>query len=262
MNFCIEINRKEIEGNDLLSKLEKCVCVLYICIAIVLGGFAAYFKVTWIDVNSNTLMASKQNGSSFSNYYKKHGQVINTSTNLCIRQEANSESNISDYLYNGMTFDILDKSDNWYKIKYENVTGYVNSEYVEEYDEEPPNPTYSDIQDNPIFKNTLKVPKPIKVELTAYCNCSICSEAWGSETAMQTHTRVGVIAAPKEIPLKSKIYIPELKDYKDDCIFDVEDRGGAVVLKDDGTYIIDVWLPSHDQVIAFGRKKATVYLIQ
>lgn len=102
----------------------------------------------------------------------------------------------------------------------------------------------------------------IKAELTAYCNCAICSEAWGSQTAMQTHTRVGVVAAPKEISLGSKVYIPDLKGYKDDCMFNVEDRGGAVVVKSDGTYIIDVWLPTHEQVKEFGRKKTTVYLLK
>ena len=79
---------------------------------------------------------------------------------------------------------------------------------------------------------------------------------------MQTHTRVGTIAVPKNIPLGSKIYIPDLKDYKDDGIFDAEDRGGAVKVKSDGTYIIDVWLPTHEQVKEFGRKKTTVYLIK
>ena len=79
---------------------------------------------------------------------------------------------------------------------------------------------------------------------------------------MQTHTRVGVVAAPKDIPLGSKIYIPELKNYKEDRIFNVEDRGGAVVVKDDGTHIIDIWLPTHEQVNEFGRKKTMVYLIE
>jgi 3D (Asp-Asp-Asp) domain-containing protein len=102
----------------------------------------------------------------------------------------------------------------------------------------------------------------INAELTAYCNCDICSEEWGAQTAMQTHTRVGVVATPKEIPLGSEIYIPDLKGYKDDCMFNVEDRGGAVVVKSDGTYIIDVWLPTHEQVKEFGRKKTTVYLLK
>lgn len=102
---------------------------------------------------------------------------------------------------------------------------------------------------------------PINSELTAYCNCELCSEGWGGNTAMQTQTRIGVVAAPKEIQLGSKIYIPLLNDYTGDGIFDVEDRGGAVKIKDDGTYIIDVWLSNHDDVVQFGRKKCIIYLI-
>lgn len=112
-------------------------------------------------------------------------------------------------------------------------------------------------EEDEIIKNST----PIDAELTAYCNCKICSEAWGSQTAMQTHTRVGIIAVPKDISLGSKIYIPDLKDYKEDGIFEAEDRGGAVIVKNDGTHIIDVWLKTHEEVKEFGRKKAKVYLI-
>ena len=102
----------------------------------------------------------------------------------------------------------------------------------------------------------------IKAELTAYSDDPRSSEEWGSQTAMQTHTRVGVIAAPKNIPLGSKMYIPELKNYKADGMFDVEDRGGAIKVKADGTYVIDVWVPTHEEALEFGRKKTTIYLIE
>ena len=118
-----------------------------------------------------------------------------------------------------------------------------------------------DIQDNS-EDNLIKTSTPIKAELTAYCNCKICSEAWGSQTAMQTHTRVGIIAVPKDIPLGSKIYIPDLKSYNEDGIFNAEDRGGEVVVKSDGTHIIDIWLPTHEQVKEFGRKKTIDYLMK
>ncbi len=102
---------------------------------------------------------------------------------------------------------------------------------------------------------------PINAELTAYCNCEICSEQWGNNTAMMTKTRKGVVAAPEDIPMGSTLYIPELKSYKEDGLFSVEDRGGAVIVKEDGTYIIDVWLSNHDDVINFGRKKCIIYLV-
>lgn len=104
--------------------------------------------------------------------------------------------------------------------------------------------------------------KPIKAELTAYCNDPRCSDQWGSQTAMQTRTRLGVIAAPSNIPLGSKMYIPELANYKEDGMFDVEDRGGAIKIKKDGTYVIDVWVPTYKEAVKFGRKKTTIYLVE
>ena len=111
-------------------------------------------------------------------------------------------------------------------------------------------------------ENQNSVGIPIKAELTAYCNDPRCSEEWGSQTAMQTETRVGVIAAPSNISLGSKIYIPELKNYKADGMFDVEDRGGAIKVKEDGTYVIDVWVPTYEEAEEFGRKKTTIYLVE
>ena len=111
-------------------------------------------------------------------------------------------------------------------------------------------------------ENQNSVGIPIKAELTAYCNDPRCSEEWGSQTAMQTETRVGVIAAPSNISLGSKIYIPELKNYKADGMFNVEDRGGAIKVKEDGTYIIDVWVPTYEEAEEFGRKKTTIYLVE
>lgn len=169
------------EGNDLLSRLGKCVCITYICLAIVLGGVSAYFKFTIDNMNLKAMA-----------------------------QEDNNKNNDS-----------------------------------------------NNTEEDEMIKNAT----PIEAELTAYCNCKICSEAWGSQTAMQTHTRVGIIAVPKDIPLGSKIYIPDLKGYKEDGIFEAEDRGDAVIVKNDGTHIIDIWLKTHEEVKEFGRKKALVYLI-
>jgi 3D (Asp-Asp-Asp) domain-containing protein len=101
----------------------------------------------------------------------------------------------------------------------------------------------------------------IKAELTAYCDDPRCSDQWGAQTAMQTRTRLGVIAAPSNVPLGSKMYIPELVNYKEDGMFDVEDRGGAIKIKNDGTYVIDVWVPTYEEAMEFGRKKTTIYLV-
>ena len=237
----------------------KAVCVVYIIAALVLGGVAAYIKFTLDESGYFNVTVKKQKDD-----LKENGQVVNVDSNLCIRKDADINSEVIYMLYEGMTFRILDKEGEWYNINYNDMEGYVNEQYVEEYDDAPPHETYEererDIQQyGSLFKMDLE---PINVELTAYCNCKICSDNWGSETAMQTQTRKGVVATPKEITLGSRLYIPDLKDYKEDGIFDVEDRGEAVKVKDDGTYIIDVWLPDHEEVKEFGRKKSVIYLIK
>lgn len=242
-----------------MSKLEKAVYTVYVFIAIMIGGMGAYCTVTFGDVISSKLMDNEETNE---DDLKANGQVINVDSNLCIRNEPSMDAEVDYALYQGMTFKILGKENEWYKIDYNNVIGYVYEEYVDEYDDVPNNPTYEEIESSIILNSLNNMQIPIKVELTAYCNCAICSEEWGSKTAMQTHTRIGVVAAPTEITLGSRLYIPDLKEYKDDCVFDVEDRGGAVQVKDDGTYIIDVWLPTHEEVKEFGRKKSTVFLIQ
>lgn len=241
-----------------MSILPKAVCAIYICASLILGGVAAYMKFTLDESGYFKVAVNKQN-----NDLKRNGQVINVDSNLCIRNDADINSEVIYMLYEGMTFEILDKKGEWYNINYNGIEGYVNEQYVEEYDDTPPHETYEerekDMQYEFLSETELET---IKVELTAYCNCKICSDNWGSETAMQTQTRKGVVAAPKEITLGSRLYIPDLKDYKEDGIFDVEDRGGAVKVKDDGTYIIDVWLPNHEEVKEFGRKKSVIYLIK
>ena len=256
------IDKEQEKGCDLLSKLEYMVYFLYICITIVVGAAGAYYVVNIEDIKI-TALGKQNNNKPHEEKFKKYGQVVGVDSNLCIREAADINSEVNYVLYEGMTFDIVDKKNEWYYIKYDNnIIGYVNEAYVEEYDDVPPNKTYEEIEQSIVSEILKKTEKTINAELTAYCNCVICSESWGSKTAMQTQTRKGVVAAPKEIPLGSRLYIPELEYYKEDCIFDVEDRGGAVKVKDDGTYIIDIWLPNHAQVKEFGRKKAVVHIVQ
>lgn len=241
-----------------MTILPKAVCAVYISAALVVGGVAAYIKFTLDENVCFNVTANKQES-----ILKKNGQVVNVDSNLCIRSKPDINSEVVYMLYEGMTFNILDKEKEWYNINYNDIEGYVNEQYVEEYDDMPHHKTYEEREkDNEYERLAQEELEPKKVELTAYCNCKICSENWGSETAMHTQTRRGVVAAPKEITLGTRLYIPDLKYYKDDGIFDVEDRGGAVKVKEDGTYIIDVWLQTHEEVKEFGRKKTIIYLIK
>lgn len=192
-----------------------------------------------------------------------YGQVVNVESNLYLRTEADIKSNVIYGLYKGMTFSILNKTGEWYYIQHNQNKGYVHEQFVEEYEDEPPHEIYVAPKPEPKSKEVYVEPigRPIKAELTSYCNCSQCSDNWGSKTAMGTSTRLGVIAVPTTISLGSKVYIPHLKFLKSDGIFTAEDRGEAIKVKADGTHVIDVWFPSHSEALKFGRVKTTIYLM-
>lgn len=284
-----------------MSKLAKCLCGLCICTSTVVS--APVSNICAENVTSNQIVREAKEDSEISHNVVlktidasletdkveeiatlKHGQVVGVgNSNLRIRKEPNLDAEVEYGLFNGMTFDILSRVGDWYKITHYKTTGYVYKDYVEEYDEVPPHKVYeapkveikkevaaevkqketTTAKVNTVNTEVATAPKgrAIKAELTAYCNCSICTGQWGGQTAMGTTTRVGVVAVPKSIPLGSKIYIPGLTNYKSDGIFHAEDRGGAIVVKSDGTYHIDVWMPTHEQALKFGRQQMTVYLM-
>ena len=99
--------------------------------------------------------------------------------------------------------------------------------------------------------------KTIKVEVSGYCSCYLCSEGWGQKTADGTGVHWGVIAAPKEIPFGTKMKI----DGFGDMVFTVNDRGGYIKKVGD-TYRIDVWFPKHGDAEKYGRRWTTATIIQ
>ena len=99
--------------------------------------------------------------------------------------------------------------------------------------------------------------KTIKVEVSGYCSCYLCSEGWGQKTADGTGVHWGVIAAPREIPFGTKMKI----DGFGDTVFTVNDRGGYIKKVGD-TYRIDVWFPRHGDAEKYGRRWTTATIIQ
>lgn len=63
---------------------------------------------------------------------EKKGQVVNVSTNLRIRQSANTNSEVIGYIVNGQQFEIKSKTGDWYNIDVNGKTGYVYKDYVKE----------------------------------------------------------------------------------------------------------------------------------
>ncbi|MEW8956008.1 SH3 domain-containing protein [Clostridium sp.] len=58
------------------------------------------------------------------------GKVINVTSNLRVRRGAGTNTAVVGYLYNGQTFDIKDKSGDWYYINANGKVGYVHKDYV------------------------------------------------------------------------------------------------------------------------------------
>lgn len=76
--------------------------------------------------NSNQLEENNQTRS------VKKGQVINVSTNLRIRKNPNTSSDVIGYLTNGEIFNIDGKEGSWYKINANGKVGYIHGDYVKE----------------------------------------------------------------------------------------------------------------------------------
>ncbi|MGL5867633.1 SH3 domain-containing protein [Clostridium chrysemydis] len=58
------------------------------------------------------------------------GQVINVTTSLRVRSGAGTSHSTIGYLKNGQTISIKGKSGSWYKIDFENKTGYISEDFV------------------------------------------------------------------------------------------------------------------------------------
>lgn len=91
---------------------------------------------------------------------------------------------------------------------------------------------------------------------TAYCSCAKCcgktSEITSSGVKASTwHT----IAAGKNYPLGTIIYIPALKDKPNEGWFVVQDRGGAV-----SSNKLDIYMGTHAQATQYGRKNLECYV--
>lgn len=96
-------------------------------------------------------------------------------------------------------------------------------------------------------------PEYISVELTGYCNCYKCTQSGKGITASGVRASRGTIAVPTSIKLGSQVFING-KEHR------AEDTGGAIIVKNNGTYVFDVWFPTHQQALDFGRVKAKMHV--
>lgn len=62
----------------------------------------------------------------------KTGTVVNVTSSLRVREGASTNTKVLGYLKPGQTVKIKGKSGFWYKIEFDNISGYVHSDYIKE----------------------------------------------------------------------------------------------------------------------------------
>ncbi len=92
-------------------------------------GIKGYVSADYISVNGDS-SNNIDNSTGNNNMSGKYGQVINVTTSLRIRQSASTSSAVIGSLRGGDKFEILSKSNGWYKIKSNGTVGYVHGDYV------------------------------------------------------------------------------------------------------------------------------------
>ena len=93
----------------------------------------------------------------------------------------------------------------------------------------------------------------LKAQFTAY--------ALKGKTANGTYPNENTCAAPKEIAFGTKIKVSGTGTKYDGRIYTVTDRGGAIKYVN-GRYIFDLWLPSNNECIKFGRRNGTATIVE
>lgn len=88
----------------------------------------------------------------------------------------------------------------------------------------------------------------VTIIATAYTSAAEENGGYAGMNAIGGKLGPGCIAAPKDIPFHTKIRISGLG------VFNVEDRGGAIVRVDKDTIRIDVWMDSYKEAMHFGKR--------
>jgi 3D (Asp-Asp-Asp) domain-containing protein len=93
--------------------------------------------------------------------------------------------------------------------------------------------------------------RPTIFEATAYCSCRKCCGKSDGITASGVRAKEGTVAVdPKVIPLGSRIYIEGMGYFR------AEDTGGMIRGNK-----LDIWFPTHNEALKFGRKNVRVRII-
>lgn len=190
-----------------------------------------------------TIMANNNDESNNTYMY------VTANSGLNIREAETTESEIIKALPKGTKVEIT-STDNteWYAIKYEDIEGYMSSEWL---NEEKPVVTAVPTRNNNVTQSKGRLYGTCSI--SHYCNCSTCSGSYGNTTASGTTPSVNrTVAMGRNIPFGTKIRIGN-----DPTVYTVEDRGGAI-----GKNNVDVFVGSHSEAMNKGRYSAPVYIVE
>ena len=93
------------------------------------NGKSVYVSKEYVQVSGGA--SSSSGSSSQETRSSKSGQVVNVHSSLNVRSGASTSSSVIGSLSNGSKVTIVGESGSWYKINYENTTGYVSKDYVQ-----------------------------------------------------------------------------------------------------------------------------------
>ena len=99
-----------------------------------------------------------------------------------------------------------------------------------------------------------------KFEVSFYCGCYDCTQNGNLQTASGEYAVEGItIAAPRDIPFGSQVYIEELGQ-----TYAVQDRGGYIEYTYDeyGNLVmrLDVYISDHNRALEYGRFYSEGYI--
>ncbi|MGN0355354.1 MAG: hypothetical protein ACI4EI_09815 [Muricoprocola sp.] len=146
-------------------------------------------------------------------------------------------------------------SDDWYEIYLNDGCYYVSSEFVSCGDSSGngySDPSYSEssYESAPAYEETASASSGEYLgnfTLTAYCSCASCCGYSNGITASGTVATAGRTVAMGGVPFGTKLLI-------NGNVYTVEDRGTAYG-------VVDIYMDSHSEALAFGMQTADVYQV-
>lgn len=204
-----------------------------------------YLKVSY---KENTYYINKSNITNDRNSIFKDVSInLYTNTNVKLRKTPGGD-NYYEVLDINTTANIIGENDSYYMVKHNGNTGYILKKYFSS-------------KKTVIADTKVQSGDTVTAQFTAYCATDPgCTnyDAMGNYLNPANNT----CAAPACIPFGTKIQVFGTGTYIDGQIFTVTDRGGAIKVKSDGTYIFDILMSNTNECIQFGRRNGYAVIVK